>query len=63
MSGTSDQTVPITMSYHLFHVLKDRGVPVKFIGVPGAVHMPKDPVRYERFWQITEDWILQHDAR
>ncbi|HEY3781906.1 MAG TPA: S9 family peptidase [Fimbriimonadaceae bacterium] len=61
ISGTSDETVPITESYRLYHALKDHHVPVRFVGVPGAHHMPSDPVRYERFWQITEDWILAHD--
>jgi dipeptidyl aminopeptidase/acylaminoacyl peptidase len=63
MSGTADETVPITESYRLYHALKDRHVPVRFVAVPGAHHMPSDPVRYERFWEITEDWILAHDPK
>ena len=61
ISGTADETVPISESYALYHALHERHVPVKFVGIPGAHHSPDDPVRYERFNETMEEWILQHD--
>ncbi len=60
LSGTSDETVPITESYELFHALKDHNVPVRFIGIPGAHHSPDDPVRYELFYASMEQWIKHY---
>ncbi len=59
-SGTSDQTVPITESYELYHALKDNHVPVRFVGIPGAHHFPADPVRIERLYQILYGWVVDH---
>jgi dipeptidyl aminopeptidase/acylaminoacyl peptidase len=61
LSGTSDDTVPITESFALYHALHDKHIPVRFVGIPGAHHTPDDPVRYERFVQLMHDWIVQHD--
>ena len=61
LSGTADETVPITESFVLFHALRERKIPVKFIGIPGAGHMPDDPVRLERFNELIRDWITEHD--
>ena len=61
LSGTADDTVPISESFAFYHALHDRGVAVKFIGVPGALHSPDDPVQNQRFNEVMEQWILQHD--
>jgi dipeptidyl aminopeptidase/acylaminoacyl peptidase len=57
ISGTADQTVPATESYELYHALKDRQVPVRFVAVPGAHHTPDSPNQYERFYALMEAWI------
>jgi len=60
ISGTADETVPISESFQLYHALHERHIPVKFIGIPGAQHTPDDPVRLERFNEVMESWILEH---
>ncbi|HEY7889661.1 MAG TPA: S9 family peptidase [Steroidobacteraceae bacterium] len=57
VSGTDDPTVPITESFALYHALSRRGVPVKFIGIPGAHHMPQDPVHLELYFRAIDDWV------
>ncbi len=53
LHDTSDNNVTITNSYKMYHALKDRNVPVEFIGIPVEGHVPSDPVRLEdvnRYW-------------
>jgi len=57
LSGTDDVTVPITESFALYHALASRHVPVKFIGIPGAYHMPQDPVHLELFYAAMLHWV------
>jgi len=57
LSGTDDTTVPITESFALFHALRGRHVPVRFIGIPGAHHSPQDPVHRELYYQAIEEWV------
>jgi dipeptidyl aminopeptidase/acylaminoacyl peptidase len=57
LSGTDDTTVPITESFALYHALSSRGIPVKFIGIPGAHHSPQDPVHAELYYQAITDWV------
>ncbi|WP_297927915.1 hypothetical protein, partial [Metallibacterium sp.] len=57
-SGTADITVPITESFALYHALASRHVPVRFIGIPGAHHMPQDPVHRELYYRAIEDWVV-----
>ncbi len=59
ISGTADETVPATESYELYHALRDRGVPVRFVAIPGAHHFPSDPLHIEGYDRVTLDWI-QH---
>ncbi len=61
LSGTADETVPISESFTLYHVLKDHKVPVRFIAIPGAHHSPDDPVRYEAFYGAMESWIRHYN--
>jgi dipeptidyl aminopeptidase/acylaminoacyl peptidase len=61
LSGTADETVPITESYSLYHALKDHNVPVRFIGIPGAHHLPGDPVRLEAFYGAFEQWTRHYN--
>ncbi len=57
ISGTADETVPATESYELYHALRDRGVPVRFVAIPGAHHFPSDPAHIEGYDRITLDWV------
>lgn len=60
LSGTSDETVPITESYELYHTLHDRHVPVRFIGIPGAPHSPHKPVQIDRYYATILQWVVHH---
>ena len=57
ISGTDDPTVPITESFALYHALRSRGIPVRFIGIPGAHHLPQDPVHLELYFRAIDDWV------
>ncbi|HUA24758.1 MAG TPA: S9 family peptidase [Steroidobacteraceae bacterium] len=57
LSGTDDTTVPITESFALYHALSSRGIPVKFIGIPGGHHSPQDPVHAELYYGAIADWV------
>jgi dipeptidyl aminopeptidase/acylaminoacyl peptidase len=57
LSGTDDVTVPITESFALYHALSSRGIPVKFIGIPGAHHSPQDPIHRELYYRAIDDWV------
>ncbi|WP_297901318.1 hypothetical protein, partial [Metallibacterium sp.] len=45
-------------SFALYHALASRHVPVRFIGIPGAHHMPQDPVHRELYYRAIEDWVV-----
>jgi dipeptidyl aminopeptidase/acylaminoacyl peptidase len=62
VSGTDDTTVPITESFALYHALSSRGIPVKFIGIPGAHHSPQDPVHRELYYRAIDRWVAQRLA-
>ena len=47
MGDVSDNNVPITNSFKMFHALKDNGVPTEFVAYPVDGHHPFDPVRNE----------------
>jgi dipeptidyl aminopeptidase/acylaminoacyl peptidase len=55
---TGDTVVPVTMSYALFHALRDRNVPVKLIVFPAATHGPADPAQTE---DLTDAWLAWLD--
>ena len=57
LSGTDDTTVPITESFGLYHALASRGIPVRFIGIPGAHHSPQDPVHRELYYRAIDRWV------
>jgi dipeptidyl aminopeptidase/acylaminoacyl peptidase len=60
LSGTADVTVPITESLALYHALSSRHVPVKFLGIPGAYHMPQDPVHRALFYRAMLHWVVRY---
>ncbi|HEX7324078.1 MAG TPA: S9 family peptidase [Rhodanobacteraceae bacterium] len=60
LSGTADVVVPITESFALYHALASRHVPVKFIGIPGAHHLPQDPVHLELYYAAIERWVQKY---
>ncbi len=60
LSGTADITVPITESFALYHALASRHVPVRFIGIPGAHHLPQDPVHLELYYRAIVRWVVAH---
>ncbi len=63
LSGTADVTVPISESFALYHALASRHVPVKFIGIPGALHSPQDPVHRELYYGAINDWVVKYLGR
>jgi acylaminoacyl-peptidase len=63
LSGTADITVPITESFALYHALASHHVPVKFIGIPGAYHLPQDPVQLELYYRAIENWVVRYLQR
>ena len=60
LSGTADETVPITESFALYHALHDRGVPALFIGLPGAHHSPSKPMQVDRYYAHILEWVVAH---
>lgn len=60
LSGTADVTVPITESFAFYHALAARHVPVRFVAVPGAYHMPQDPVQLELFYRTIDRFVERH---
>ncbi len=59
---TGDAVSPVTMSYNLYHALRDNGVPVKFVVYPLAGHWPvaSDPVNERDTYRRWVSWIDQH---
>lgn len=60
ISGTSDVTVPITESFAFYHALVERHVPVRFVAIPGAYHLPQDPVQLELFYRTIDRWVVRY---
>lgn len=60
LSNAGDVRVPITMSYAMYHALKDNHVPVKFIAWPDSGHEPAGPVSWEDRYQLWLDWLDEH---
>jgi dipeptidyl aminopeptidase/acylaminoacyl peptidase len=58
LATTGDARVPVTQSYRLYRVLKENGVPVKFVAYPVPGHSPADPVRQK---DVTRRWIAWLD--
>jgi dipeptidyl aminopeptidase/acylaminoacyl peptidase len=57
-STTSDAVVPTTMSYSMYHALKEAKVPVKFVEFDAASHGPSTPVMTE---ELTKMWLAWLD--
>lgn len=57
LSDTGDQRVPIAQSYALYHALRDRGAPVRFVAFPRAGHFPADPVGRESVLREWTGWF------
>ena len=62
LSGTADVTVPIAESFALDHALAARHVPVRFLAIPGAYHMPQDPNQLALFYRAIEHWVDRYLA-
>ena len=60
LSTTGDARVPVTQSYELYHALRDRGVPVKFVAWPVPGHFPGDPVRQSDAFRRWLEWLDQY---
>ncbi len=63
VSDIGDYRVPITQSYRMYHLLKDNGKDVRFIGIPVDGHNPSDIVRRmerDRLWVDWADRYLMH---
>ncbi len=60
LSDVGDARVPITQSFKLYHALKDRNVPVKFVAYPIGGHFPSDPVRSRDVYRRIVDWLTPY---
>ncbi len=56
VSDIGDYRVPITQSYRMYHLLKDNGKDVTFIGIPVDGHNPSDIVRRMERDRLWVDW-------
>lgn len=56
VSDIGDYRVPITQSYRMYHLLKDNGKDVRFIGIPVDGHNPSDIVRRMERDRLWIDW-------
>ncbi|WP_162339619.1 alpha/beta hydrolase family protein [Cyclobacterium salsum] len=60
---TVDERVPVSLSYKLYHALKDNEVEVQFIAYPVGGHFPGDPVHLRDVFRRWIDWIGEHFDR
>lgn len=60
LANIGDPRVPVTQSYKLYHVLKDNGVPTKFIAWNIPAHNASDPVRQMEVSRLWLDWMDQY---
>jgi dipeptidyl aminopeptidase/acylaminoacyl peptidase len=60
LANTADPRVPVTQSYKLYHVLKDNGIPTKFIAWNIPAHNASDPVRQMEVSRLWIDWMDQY---
>lgn len=56
-STTRDPVVPVTMSYALFHALRDNHRPVKFVVFDAPTHGPDTPRNTEELTAMWLDWL------
>jgi len=56
VSDIGDYRVPITQSYRMYHLLKDNGKDVRFVGIPVDGHNPSDIVRRMERDRLWVDW-------
>lgn len=54
---TRDPVVPVTMSYALFHALRDNHRPVKFVVFDAPTHGPDTPRNTEELTGMWLDWL------
>jgi dipeptidyl aminopeptidase/acylaminoacyl peptidase len=60
LATTLDPRVSVTQSFKLYSVLRDNGVPVRFIAYPVPGHHPVDPVHIRDIHRRWIDWIAEH---
>lgn len=60
LANIGDPRVPVTQSYKLYHVLKDNGVPTKFIAWNIPAHNASDPVRQMEVSRLWLEWMDQY---
>ncbi|WP_426061895.1 prolyl oligopeptidase family serine peptidase [Hymenobacter sp. B1770] len=60
LHNTGDFRVTISNSYKMYHALKDRGVPVRFVAFPISAHTPTDPVRLQEWNRLWVGWFDQY---
>ncbi len=56
-STTGDPVVPTTMSYSMYHALRDNNVPVKFVQFVAPTHGPSNPRNTEELTAIWLEWL------
>ena len=60
LHDSGDPRVPVTQAYKLYHELKARGVPTKFIVYPETTHHPQDPVNVRDVYSRWIEWTREH---
>ncbi len=55
--STGDPVVPVAMSYAMFHALRDKGVPVKFVVFSSNVHGPSNGAQTAVLTSLWLDWL------
>lgn len=56
-STTGDTVVPTTMSYSMYHAMRDNGRTVKFLEFVASTHGPSTPRNMEEIMQAWLDWF------
>lgn len=60
LHDTKDERVAITNGYKLYHALRDRNIPVKFVAYPVSGHSPPDPVHQRDVQRRWVEWFQQN---
>ena len=59
-STTDDPVIPAVQSFGMYRVLKDNGVPVRFVLYPASTHGPRDVVQAADLTELWIGWVDQY---
>jgi len=60
LHGESDERVPISQGYEMYHALKKRGVETKMVVYPRTPHGPREPKFVLDIMQRHIDWVEKY---